>query len=73
MWMAGGGVRAVHVHGATDDFGWNIARDPVHVHDMQATILRLCGIDHKRLTYRHQGRQYRLTDVHGKLVKGLLA
>jgi uncharacterized protein (DUF1501 family) len=73
MWMAGGGVRAGHVHGATDDFGWNIARDPVHVHDMQATILRLCGIDHKRLTYRHQGRQYRLTDVHGKVVDGVIA
>jgi hypothetical protein len=72
MWMAGGGVRAGHVHGATDDFGWNIARDPVHVHDMQATILRLCGIDHERLTYRHQGRQFRLTDVHGEVVDGLL-
>jgi hypothetical protein len=73
MWMAGGGVRAGHVHGGTDDFGWNIARDPVHVHDMQATVLRLCGIDHERLTYRHQGRQYRLTDVHGTVVEGLIA
>ena len=72
MWMAGGGVRAGHVHGATDDFGWNIARDPVHVHDMQATILRLCGVDHERMTYRHQGRQFRLTDVHGKVVDDLL-
>ena len=72
MWMAGGGVRAGHVHGATDDFGWNIARDPVHVHDMQATILRLCGIDHERLTYRHQGRQFRLTDVHGSVIPGLI-
>ncbi|MFM7050759.1 MAG: DUF1501 domain-containing protein [Planctomycetota bacterium] len=72
MWMAGGGVRAGHVHGATDDFGWNIARDAVHVHDMQATVLRLCGIDHERLTYRHQGRQYRLTDVHGRAVAGLM-
>ncbi|MFN9124728.1 MAG: DUF1501 domain-containing protein [bacterium] len=73
MWMAGGGVRGGHVHGATDDFGWNIARDPVHVHDMQATVLRLCGIDHERLTYRHQGRQYRLTDVHGRVVDGVIA
>ena len=72
MWMAGGGVRGGHVHGATDDFGWNIARDPVHVHDMQATVLRLCGIDHERLTYRHQGRQYRLTDVHGRVVDGVI-
>ena len=72
MWMAGGGARAGHVHGATDDFGWNIARDPVHVHDMQATVLRLCGIDHERLTYRFQGRQYRLTDVHGRVVDGLI-
>jgi uncharacterized protein (DUF1501 family) len=73
MWMAGGGARAGHVHGATDDFGWNIARDPVHVHDLQATVLRLCGIDHERLTYRYQGRQYRLTDVHGAVVDGLIA
>ncbi len=73
MWMAGGGARAGHVHGATDDFGWNVVRDPVHVHDMQATVLRLCGIDHERLTYRHQGRQYRLTDVHGKVVDGVIA
>ena len=73
MWMAGGGARAGHVHGATDDFGWNVERDPVHVHDMQATILRLCGVDHERLTYRYQGRQFRLTDVHGRVVPALLA
>ncbi len=72
MWMAGGGVRAGHVHGATDDFGWNVASDAVHVHDLQATILRLCGIDHERMTYRYQGRQFRLTDVHGKVVGGLV-
>ncbi len=72
MWMAGGGARAGHVHGATDDFGWNVARDPVHVHDLQATVMRLCGIDHERLTFRHQGRQFRLTDVHGKVVEGLV-
>ncbi len=73
MWMAGGGVRRGHVHGATDEFGWNVTRDPVHVHDLQATVLRLCGIDHERLTYRHQGRQYRLTDVHGRVVDGVIA
>jgi len=60
------------VHGATDDFGWNIARDPVHVHDIQATILALCGIDHERMTYRYQGRQFRLTDVHGNVVPDLI-
>ncbi len=72
-WLAGGGVRPGTVYGATDDFGWNITQDPVHVHDMQATIMHLCGIDHERLTYRYQGRQYRLTDVHGKVMNGMLA
>ena len=72
-WMAGGGVKPGTVYGATDDFGWNIIEDPIHVHDMQATILHLCGIDHKKLNYRYQGRQYRLTDVHGNIVKGLLS
>lgn len=72
MWMAGGGVRAGHVHGATDEFAWNIAQDPVHVHDHQATILHLLGMDHTRLTYRYQGRQFRLTDVHGKVVEKIL-
>ncbi len=72
-WMAGGGVKKGHVHGSTDEFGWNITENPVHVHDMQATIMHLCGIDHTRLTYRYQGRQYRLTDVHGEVVKGVLA
>lgn len=71
-WMAGGGVKAGHVHGATDDFGWNITADPVHIHDMQATILRLFGIHHEKLTHRYQGRQFRLTDVHGKVIDGLL-
>ncbi|MDB5296386.1 MAG: hypothetical protein JWO31_2369 [Phycisphaerales bacterium] len=73
MWMAGGGTKAGHVHGETDEFAWNVARDPVHVHDMQATILHLLGIDHEALTFRYQGRQFRLTDVHGKVVKGVLA
>jgi hypothetical protein len=72
-WMAGGGVKKGHVHGATDDYGWNITENPVHVHDMQATILHLCGIDHLRMTYRFQGRQYRITDVHGEVVQGILA
>jgi hypothetical protein len=72
-WMAGGGIKPGSVYGATDDFGWNSIKDPVHVHDMQATILHLCGIDHKKLTFRYQGRQYRLTDVHGNIVKGILA
>jgi hypothetical protein len=72
-WLAGGGAKPATVHGATDEFGWNITSDPVHVHDMQATILHLCGIDHTRLTFRYQGRQYRLTDVHGNVVRGILA
>jgi Protein of unknown function (DUF1501) len=72
-WLAGGGVKAGHVHGATDDFGWNITADPVHIHDMQATILRLFGIHHEKLTHRYQGRQFRLTDVHGKVIDGMLA
>ena len=72
-WLAGGGVKPGTVYGATDDFGWNITENPVHVHDMQATMLHLCGIDHTRLTFRYQGRQYRLTDVHGEVVSGLLS
>ena len=72
-WLAGGGVKPGTVYGSTDDFGWNITADPVHVHDMQATILHLCGVDHTRLTFRYQGRQYRLTDVHGEVVKGIVA
>jgi len=71
-WLAGGGARPGTVYGETDDFAWNIVRDPVHVHDMQATILHLCGIDHTRLTFRYQGRQYRLTDIHGEVVEGLV-
>ncbi len=71
-WMAGGGVKQGSVYGSTDDYGWNITENPVHVHDMQATILHLCGIDHTRLTYRFQGRQFRLSDVHGEVVRGVL-
>lgn len=71
--LAGAGVKKGHVHGRTDDFCYNIAEDPVHVHDLNATILHLLGIDHEKLTFKYQGRQYRLTDVHGKLVRGVLA
>jgi len=70
--LAGGGIKGGTTYGATDDFGFNIAEHPVHIHDLQATILHLLGIDHERLTFRHQGRQFRLTDVHGKVVDGLL-
>ncbi|HWG47048.1 MAG TPA: DUF1501 domain-containing protein [Gemmataceae bacterium] len=73
MWMAGGGVRPGMTYGATDEFGYNVAENPVHVHDMQATLLHLLGIDHERLTYRFQGRYYRLTDVHGSVVREILA
>jgi arylsulfatase A-like enzyme len=73
IWMAGAGVKRGLVYGATDDFGYNVTENPVHVHDVQATLLHLLGIDHERLTYRFQGRFYRLTDVHGEVVRGVLA
>ncbi len=73
VWMAGGGIKPGITYGATDDFGYNVAKDPVHVHDLQATILHLLGIDHEKLTYQFQGRYYRLTDVHGNVVKAILA
>ena len=73
MWLAGGGVRGGLVHGATDDFGWHAVQDKVHVHDLHATILHLMGLDHERLIYRYGGRDYRLTDVHGRVVKEILA
>jgi hypothetical protein len=73
MWMAGGGVKPGVVYGETDDFSYNIVRDPVHVHDLNATMLHCLGINHERLTYRFQGRDFRLTDVHGDVVRGLLA
>jgi hypothetical protein len=72
-WMAGGGVRAGQTVGATDDFCFNVTADPVHVHDFNATVLHLLGIDHERLTFRHQGRDHRLTDVHGKVVRKIIA
>jgi hypothetical protein len=73
VWLAGGGVRGGLVHGVTDDYSYNIVENPVHVHDLQATILHLLGIDHTRLTYRFQGRDYRLTDVHGGVEREILA
>ncbi|MGY8690101.1 MAG: DUF1501 domain-containing protein [Verrucomicrobiales bacterium] len=73
MWMAGGGVRPGLTYGATDEFGFNITENPVHVHDLQATILHLLGFDHERLTFHHAGRDFRLTDVHGHVVHDLLA
>jgi hypothetical protein len=73
IWMAGAGVKRGFTFGETDDLGYNIAADPVHVHDFQATLLHLLGIDHERLVFKHQGRRYRLTDVHGRVVTDLLA
>jgi hypothetical protein len=73
MWLAGGGVKGGHVHGATDEFGFQAVEDKVHVHDLHATILHLLGFDHERLTYRYAGRDFRLTDVHGKVVQDVLA
>jgi uncharacterized protein (DUF1501 family) len=73
LWMAGGGIKPGITFGETDDLGMNVVRDPVHVHDLQATLLHLLGIDHERLTYRFQGRDFRLTDVHGTVVRPILA
>ena len=73
IWMAGGGIKPGLTIGATDDYGYNVTEDPVHVHDLQATILHCLGIDHTRLTYKYQGRHFRLTDVHGNVVKPVLA
>ncbi len=73
MFLAGGGVKGGQMYGESDELGFSPAKDPVHVHDLQATILHLLGFDHEKLTYRFQGRDFRLTDVHGKVVKGILA
>ena len=73
MWMAGGGMKPGLVYGETDDYSYNITADPVHVYDFQATMLHVLGIDHTKLTYKFQGRHFRLTDVHGRVVKDLLA
>ena len=72
IWMAGGGVKPGIVHGETDEFGYNIAKDPVHVHDFHATVLHLLGLNHEQLIFKHQGRRYRLTDVSGKVVNNIL-
>jgi hypothetical protein len=73
LWMAGGGIKAGYTLGATDEFGWNVVQDRVHVHDLQATILHCLGLDHTKLTYKFQGRNFRLTDVAGEVVKKILA
>jgi hypothetical protein len=73
VWMAGGGVKPGLTYGASDELAMSVAEHPVHVHDFQATLLHLLGLDHKRLTYRFQGRDFRLTDIHGEVVKGILA
>ena len=73
MWLAGGGIKGGVTYGETDELGFHIVKDQVHVHDLQATILHCLGIDHERLTFRHQGRDFRLTDVHGHVVKGILS
>ena len=71
--MAGGGIKPGFSYGETDDFGYNIKERPVHIHDLQATLMHLLGIDHERLIFKHQGRRYRLTDVHGSVVKEILS
>jgi hypothetical protein len=71
--MAGGGVKAGYSHGETDDFSYSVAKDPVHIHDFNATLLHILGIDHERLRFRYQGRDFKLTDVAGKVVKEVLA
>ena len=73
MWMAGAGVRGGNAFGSTDDFGFRAVQDKVHVHDLHATLLHLLGFDHEKLTYRHAGRDYRLTDVSGEVIRGLLS
>ncbi len=73
VWTAGGGVKAGMTLGETDDYSYNIVKDPVHVHDLNATILHLMGIEHTKLTYRIRGRDFRLTDIHGSVVKSILA
>jgi len=69
MWLAGGGIKGGQIYGSTDDFGFRAEDKPVHVHDLHATMLHLMGFDHERLTYRYAGRDYRLTDVHGKVIR----
>jgi hypothetical protein len=71
--MAGGGVKPGMTYGETDDYGYNITKDPMHVHDLQATMLHLMGIDHTKMIYKHQGRRYRLTDIAGNVIHNVLA
>ena len=73
MWLAGGGVKGGIRHGSTDDYGYFAAEDKVHFHDLHATMLHLLGLDHLRLTYRYAGRDFRLTDVHGRVVREIIA
>ena len=73
IWLAGGGVKGGTVHGATDELGFKAVEKSVHVHDLHATMLHLLGLDHRRLTYRHAGRDFRLTDVHGRVIEDWLA
>jgi hypothetical protein len=73
LWLAGGGFKSGYSHGETDDLGFNVVRDPVHVHDLHATLLHQLGFDHEKLTYRFQGRDFRLTDVHGRVVNEVIA
>ena len=73
MWFAGGGVKAGQTLGKTDELGFGVAEDPAHVHDLHATILHLLGLEHEKLTFKFQGRDFRLTDVHGKVLQKLLA
>ena len=73
MWLAGGGVKGGASYGRTDDFGMDVVENGVHVHDLNATVLHLLGLDHERLTYRYQGREFRLTDVEGRVIDELLA
>ncbi len=73
VWLAGGGIKRGITIGETDDFCYNIVQDPIHVHDLNATILHCLGIDHTRLTHRYQGRDFRLTDVHGEVIRRILA
>jgi uncharacterized protein (DUF1501 family) len=72
-WVAGGGFKGGMVYGASDDYGYNVASNPVHIHDLQATLLNQLGFDHTKLTFRHAGRDYRLTDVSGRVIKDLIA
>ena len=71
--MAGGGIKPGIVYGETDDFSYNVTKDPVHIHDLNATVMHCLGFDHEKLIYRHQGRDFRLTDVHGKVVRDILS